>query len=108
MAFSRQNTGSTISFTRDGALTKTVSTPPFQIFQASTQVSSYSLGGAWRIKIDNTTDTLSFLHNTSSVLTLTQSGFRLNSIVLPPQAELPDSPDEGTMINVGGVVSIYL
>lgn len=108
MAFTRQNTGNVTQFTRDGVLTETITTPPFQVFSLSNTNSSYSLGQNWSINIDGSKDTLSFSNGTTSVLTLTSSGFQLSSIVLPPQDSLPSSPAVGTMINQGDEIKIYL
>lgn len=108
MAFTRQNTGSSVSFTRDGVLTQTLSTPPFQVFEISKSKSSYSLGGSWKINIDNNANTLSFANNSLNVLTLTNSGFELSSFVLPSQNSLVTNPAEGTMINHSGELKIYL
>lgn len=108
MAFTRQNTGTSTTFIREGALTATSNTPPFQLFQKSSAQSTFSLGGNWKIRIDNTLDTLQFLNNTTSILTLNNSGFTMDAIILPSQEEDPVNPAVGTLANVNNTLKIYI
>lgn len=111
MAFSRQNTGSTSTFIRDGALTSTTNIPPFQIFQTSTASSTYSLGGTWKISIDHSADTLKFLNNNSSVLTIGTTGIQgvvNTALKLGNNAEQPTLSlyENGDMVKIQGELYI--
>tara|TARA_B100001094_G_scaffold157992_1_gene152903 strand:+ start:9369 stop:9695 length:327 start_codon:yes stop_codon:yes gene_type:complete len=107
MTFTRQNIGSSATFTRDGALSATTNTPPFQVFQKSTTNSTYSLGGNWKISTNSNTQELNFLYNTTNVLTLNSTGFAMNNIILPTQADYPSNPSVGTLSNVNNNLYVY-
>lgn len=112
MAFTRQNLGSTSTFTRDGALSETTSTPPFQIFQKSITNSVYSLGGTWKIDQNSATRELKFLSNNTPILTLTPSGatFTLKQLKLPSYSAgvTPSAPEDGLLINQDGNFLVYI
>jgi|5B_taG_2_1085324.scaffolds.fasta_scaffold331096_1 hypothetical protein len=106
MAFTRQSTGTSTSFSRDGVLTETITTPPFQVFNI-TDTKNYSLGHNWSIGIDTSVNSLSFKYSNKSILTLDSSGFTMSSIVLPPQSSYPSNPASGTLYNLNNEMFIY-
>ena len=74
MAFTRDNTGQTTSFTRSGATTFQ-STPNFQIFSVTDNVSSFSLNNKWTIHTEaSVSPKLTFKYNNSTMLELTENG----------------------------------
>jgi hypothetical protein len=111
MAFSRNNTGSSVSFTRDGAVS-TFNQPSFQVFSASTTKSNYSLGGSWSIQVNSEENKLKFLNNKTPILTLTPSGaeLTLTQLKLPSYAQgvTPSVPQEGLLINQDGDFLVYI
>ena len=65
MAFTRQNTGTSSTFSRDGVLS-TVNVPAFTTFTASKTSTDYSLGNNWSIKISTVNQTLDFNYGVNS------------------------------------------
>ena len=106
MAFTRQNTGTSSTFSRDGVLS-TVNIPAFTTFTASKTSTDYSLGNNWSIKISTVNQTLDFNYGVNSVLQLSSSGFSLSSVILQEQTTLPSSPANGTLSHVNNELYIY-
>ena len=107
MAFTRQNTGQTSTFTRNGSI-QAVSTPGFSVFNIDTSSGNYSLGNNWSININSSLNTLSFNYYNSPKLTISESGFELSSFVLPSVSDLPSSPSEGTIVNHNNDFKVYM
>lgn len=81
MAFTRDNTGQTTSFTRSGATTFQ-STPNFQIFSVTDNVSSFSLNNKWTIHTEaSVSPKLTFKYNNSTMLELTENG--ISDLITP-------------------------
>ena len=113
MAFTRQNLGQDVSFTRDGVLTQKVSTPPFQVFSVSTSKSIYSLGGSWTLRIESAANELSFDYKGTDVFKLTQTGPSFDTIsvdncTFSEVSILPSNPTGGSMVNHSGELKIYI
>lgn len=110
MAFTRQNIGSTQTFSRNGAI-ETSTAPAFQIFNVDASSTQYSLGSSWSISINNTNNTLSFNNNNNSVLTIGSTGIQgitNNSLQLGNNTSEPSlsSFSNGDMVKINGELYI--
>ena len=107
MAFTRQNTGTASTFSRDGSTLLTTKVPAFSTFRASSATTEYSLGYNWSVKITPANKTLDFQYGVNSVLQLTSTGFELDKIVIKDQSVLPMNAAEGTLAHVNDEIFIY-
>jgi len=110
MAFTRQNIGSTQTFSRNGAI-QTSTSPSFQIFNVDASATNYSLGSSWSISINNTNNTLSFNNNNNSVLTIGSTGIQgltNDSLKLGNNTNAPSlsSFTDGDMVKINGELYI--
>lgn len=81
MAFTRDNLGTSSSFTRSGAVTA-VDTPNFQVFNVVSGPSTFSLNNKWSITSQfGSNPKLQFKYNNITMLELTNAG--INNITMP-------------------------